>query len=219
MEYKHSLKSIAQFELKSWFGRIFKNKKCKLKKSHNYLHLGCGSNYIEGYINADFFTFSKIKFWKKRTVKIDWEVDLRYPLNCDDEVFDGVFMEHVLEHLYFDDAKNLLKELYRVLKKGAFIRITVPDLEKYVKFYNKNYDGYDAEAFKSKFKTGCDAISNLTQNYFHLSVWDYEKLQITLEEVGFNNVKKMEYGKSQDQKLLLDLQERAWETLYVEAQK
>lgn len=216
MEYKSDLKGLAFFEFKSWLGRVFINGKPKLKSGENYLHLGCGSNYVDGYVNADFYRF---KFWKKDFKKIEWQLDLRYPLNCEDEVFDGIFMEHVLEHLYPDDAKRLLQELHRVLKTDSIIRITVPDIEKYVNFYIKNYETLDSEEFNKRYSTGCSAIRNTTQNYFHFSTWDFEELKGFLEKVGFKDVRKMEFGVTQNEKLNLDLKDRTWETLYVEARK
>ena len=43
--------------------------------------------------------------------------------------------------------------------------------------------------------------------------------QFHLEQVGFENVERKSFGECSDPKLCLDLQERAWESLYVEAQK
>ncbi len=217
MEYKLDLKGLALFELKSWLGRNFIDSKPKLKSSENYLNLGCGSNYVEGYVNADFFY--RFKFWKKDTLKREWQLDLRYSLECKDEVFDGIFTEHTLEHLYLDDAKKLLQELYRVLKKDAMIRITVPDIEKYVNFYSKKYELIDTDSFSKKYPTGCSAIRNITQNYFHFSTWDFEELKRYLEEVGFKDIKRMDFGKTENEKLNLDLKDRSWETVYVEARK
>ncbi|PCI28043.1 MAG: hypothetical protein COB67_07255 [SAR324 cluster bacterium] len=217
MEYKSELKGLAIFELKSWLGIKFINNKPKLKTTSNYLNLGCGSNYVDDYINADFFY--RFKFWKKDVLNLEWQLDLRYPLMCKDETFDGIFSEHTLEHLYPSQAKLLLKELYRVLKKGSYIRITVPDIEKYILFYNKQKDGYDVKEFKKRYDTGCSGIRNITQNYFHFSTWDYEELAKCLSEIGFVDIKKKEFSETDDEKLNLDLKGRAWETLYVEAKK
>lgn len=217
MEYKNNLKDLFLFELKSWIGRVFVNNKPKLKNELNYLNLGSGANILDGYINADFFY--SFKFWKKDIPKIEWQLDLRYPLHCKDEVFNGIFTEHTLEHLYPDDAAKLLQELYRVLKSGSIIRITVPDIEKYVFFYNNNFENINEQEFKSRFNNGCNGIRNVTQNYFHFSAWDYQELKIFLEDAGFNDIKKMEFGNTQDKNLNLDLEDRSWESLYVEAKK
>ena len=217
MEYKVNLKGIFLFELKSWLGRKFITSKPKLNDNENYLNLGCGGNYVDGYINADFFY--RFKFWKKDILKREWQLDLRYPLVCEDEVFEGIFTEHTLEHLYPSQVKLLLSELYRVLKKGSYIRITVPDIEKYVLFYNKSKVQHNEEEFKKRYDTGCSGIRNITQNYFHFSTWDFEELDKYLKEVGFIDIEKKEVAQTVDKKLNLDLKDRSWETLYVEAKK
>lgn len=217
MEYINSFKGLFLFELKSFLGRKILNTKPKLKERGNYLNLGCGSNAVEGYINADFFY--KFKFWKKSARHLEWQLDLRYPLDCPDSIFDGVFTEHTLEHLYPSQAKALLSELYRTMKKDAYIRVTVPDIEKYVNYYIGNYSNINLEEFDKRFETKCSAIRNISQNYYHLSLWDFMEVKTCLEEVGFRNVSKMKFGVSKDEKLALDIPERSWETLYVEAQK
>ncbi|MGN6568018.1 MAG: class I SAM-dependent methyltransferase [Flavipsychrobacter sp.] len=73
-----------------------------------------GKNYVAG----DMFT-PGYKY-AKGTVFMD-VTDIPYP----DEYFDGVICIHVLEHVQ-DDAKGL-SELYRVLKKGGFGIILVPN--------------------------------------------------------------------------------------------
>ncbi len=216
MEYELNVKSLAIFELKSLLGRCFLKTTPKLYGKSNYLNLGCGSNIIKGYVNADFF--GPFKFWKK-TFKKEWYLDLRYPLNCEGEVFEGVYSEHTLEHLYPRQADALLRELYRVSKKGAVIRITVPDIERYVNFYIADDEIFDHREFNKRYKNGCLAIRNITQNYFHNSTWDYELLSSSLAEAGFVDIKRMSFNKSRDQKLELDIKERKWETLYVEGVK
>jgi predicted SAM-dependent methyltransferase len=218
MEYKVNARQLVAFEVKSWIGRHFKSTKpLNVNQKIKYLNLGCGENYQEGYINADFFCH--YRFWKKNTTKLEWQLDLRYPLDCNENYFDGVFTEHTLEHLYPNDAKNLLKELYRVLKTGGRIRITVPDLEKYVSFYNNYNDFSKFEAFHSRYSSRCSAIRNMTQNYFHLSVWDFDELRELLTSIGFSDIQRKSFSKTDDLKLNLDSLEREWETLYVEAIK
>lgn len=204
-----------KFELISLYGRLILQPKPKLKvNGFNLLHLGCGKNIFEDWVNADFFS-NIIKFWKPSGVKSNWMLDLRYPFNCDDNVWDGVFSEHTLEHLYPNQALQLLHELYRTMKPGAWLRLTVPDLKKYVNYYC----GERVHEKFNKWETGCEAIRNLTQDHFHLSVWDSELLGKYLEQVGFINVKEVDFMQGTDKLLLKEQLERAWETLYMEAQK
>jgi len=212
-KYQLSLKGLLKFELISLYGRLVLNKKPAFN-GNKLLNLGCGSiRFNKGWVNADFY--SGIKFWKKHKNRPDWMLDLRYPLNCDDNVWDGVFSEHTLEHLYPNQAMSLLKELYRTMKEGAWLRITVPDLKKYVDYYcNKQVN----ETFK-KWPTGCEAIRSLTQNWIHLSVWDNKLLSRFLKEAGFMNIQEVKFRKGTEPKLFKDNEERSWESLYMEAQK
>lgn len=218
-EFINTLKGHAMFELTSKFGRTFLNRKPRSKKNaeKNLLNLGAGTLYYDGWINADFF-YLPIKFWKKSKYRIpEWMLDLRYPLNCDDNFFDGVFTEHTLEHLYPYQVLNLLKELNRTMKSGAWLRIAVPDLEKYVDYYvgkesHKNFSEMWPE-------NKAAAIRNITQNYLHISTWDGDLLVKFCEMAGFVNAKKVDFGIGTDKTLIKDDLGRSWETLYVEAQK
>lgn len=214
--YKDSLREIIRFELRSAVYRLARLDRPRLRDGENYLHLGCGPNAVEGMVNADFF--GPLRFWRsKRT--LEWRLDLRYPLNCRDAVLDGVFTEHTLEHLYPDEAARLLGELFRVMKPGALIRVTVPDLEKYVDFYTGQLDADEAALFRTKFPTGAAAIRSLSQNYLHRALWDFEELKRYLEQAGFRDVQRKKFGECSDSRLCADLKDRAWETLYVEARK
>lgn len=141
------------------------------------------------------------------------ETDLRYPLNCPDNIADGVYSGHTLEHLYPNHAYQLLSEIFRILKPGCWIRINVPDLEKIVDFYNgKN------QLFNYRFKA--EAISNYTQNFKHHSAWDAELLSYALKRVGFINIRQVEFGKEgTDKRLIKEEEVRKFETLVLEAQK
>lgn len=208
-DYQISLKGILSFEVKSLCGRLFLNSKPYIISSNkNFLNLGCGLNKFEGWVNADFFAF-------RSKNKPDWMLDLRYPLNCDDNVWDGVFSEHTLEHLYPDQAKKLIQSIFRTMKPGTWFRLAVPDLKKYINYYSgqKEHDMF------AHWDTGCEAIRALTQDYFHLSLWDAELLTRYLIEVGFINIKEVNFMQGSDPKLLKDQEARLWETLYMEAQK
>ncbi len=214
--YKDSLRELIRFELRSVVYRLARLDRPKLRDGENYLHLGCGPNAVDGMVNADFF--GPLRFWRNKR-KLEWRLDLRYPLNCPDEVFDGVFTEHALEHLYPDEAAVLLCELFRVMKPGALIRITVPDLEKYVDFYIGRLDAEETALFRTKFLTGAAAIRSLSQNYLHRALWDFEELKRYLEQAGFREVQRRKFGECSSPKLCVDLKGRAWETLYVEARR
>lgn len=213
VKYQNSLRGMIRFELISLYGRIFLNKKPRLTDNLNLLHLGCSHNKFVGWVNADFY--QGVKFWKKYPNKPDWTLDLRYPLNCDSDYWDGIFTEHTLEHLLPLHVLNLLKEILRTLKPGCWLRVSVPDLGKYVDYYSgkKSHENF------KRWPTGAEAIRSLTQNWGHLSVWDSELLGNFLHEAGFVNTRKVNFSEGTDKRIIKDNEKRRWESLYMEAQK
>ena len=180
--------NLLVFEIKSLLGRYFKkhSNKIKILKSPALLDLGCGNNFTDGWIHVDFYLF-QFKFWKKYRLP-EVQADFRYPLNCHDNIIDGVYCGHTLEHLYPDQAYNFLNEIYRVLKPQSWLRINVPDLKVAVDFYNGKID-------LPEYKYKVEAIANLTQNSGHCSVWDSELLYVALENTGFVNIREVEFGR------------------------
>ena len=57
-------------------------------------------------------------------------------MNCPNNIVDGVYSGHTLEHLYPNHAYRLLVEIYRVLKSNCWLRINVPDLKRAIDIYN-----------------------------------------------------------------------------------
>lgn len=85
--------------------------------SFSKLNLGCGGNLLPGYLNVDKFG--------NPDVRHDLEV---LPWPWADDSFEEVALTHVLEHLGESTATflGIVKELYRVCKPGAVVRIVVP---------------------------------------------------------------------------------------------
>ena len=209
--YQKTLKDQIIFEIISWYGRtLLTRKPPRIDSSNNLLHLGSGSNMIDGWINADFY---RPRYW--RVPKSLWMLDFRFKLYCDSDYWDGIFTEHTLEHLNYVHIRNLLNELFRTLKPRCWIRISVPDLRKYVDYYNNK----PSHQKFSQWVTGAEAISSLTQGWGHLSVWDNILLERTLLETGFINVREVDFLQGTDKRLLMDKEVRNWESLYFEGQK
>lgn len=174
-KYKFTLKGMLKFETISFLGRyFFSHISSRTPKFHalaskekNYLNLGCGSQFRQAMgggtiINADFF--SHLKPYKTYSTPMpQWQLDLRYPLQCPHNIFDGVFSEHTLEHLYIDDAIALLRDIFRILKPNGTIRLSVPDLELHIQQYlNAKKQDSHQQALASEY------IRKLTQEYLHI---------------------------------------------------
>lgn len=133
-----------------------------------------------------------------------------YGIPFPDESVDYLYSSHLLEHLFREDAKSLLKETYRVLKKGGIVRICVPDLEYAISLYQK---GDKEQALQSFF-------TNSKSGYFsrHQYMYDFDLLRRLLEEAGFTKIERCLYreGKTPDIDVL---DNRPEQTLYVEVSK
>jgi hypothetical protein len=91
----------------------------------------------------------------------------------------------------------------------------VPSLDKYIGYVNGELW---CEEF-NRFPTAAVAISYLTQMHYHKSTWDNKTMVACLTDVGFVNVKAVNFGVGADIDLIKDQGGKAWESLYVEAQK
>jgi hypothetical protein len=204
-----------KFELWAWLGTTFFSRR---PKSHNgILHLGSGDGMVDGYCNADFFRFNVLRrlFLKKPHKELNWELDARRPLYCEDNFFEGIFSEHTLEHLSLSDVRRLLLELFRVLKAGGRIRLSVPDLKKYVDFY----EGRSVASEFQQWEIPGEALWSLNHDFGHQCCFDGEFLGALLLEAGFSEVRSCDFKEGLDSRLLLELEERRWESLYIEAKK
>lgn len=201
-----SLPRHLYFEARATLGRLVSPRRRRPAKP--LLQIGSGLNPLSDFENVDFY-------FTHRGQARHVGHDIRRPLPYADNSFEGAFSEHTLEHMYPADALHLIAEVARVLKPGGVFRCSVPDLGKYVRFYCGEGD---TEAF-GMFRSGCEAFWNLTQNHLHRSVWDADMLRQQMLDHGFTSATERGYGEGEDPRLVVDLEHRAWESLYVEGRK
>ena len=202
------------FEFKSLIGRLFLKRRSKIKPKENLLLNICsGGIFKEGWTHVDFFTL-RWRIWKMLSYSYaDVETDLRFPLMGADNIADGVYSGHTLEHLYPNHAQQFLKEIHRILKPSHWLRINVPDLKYFIDFYNGKIN-------VDRWKYKAEGIGSLTQNWGHHSVWDEELLTAALEAVGFINIRKVDFGsEGSDSRLIIEEESRRTGTLVMQAQK
>jgi SAM-dependent methyltransferase len=198
-----SLLRHGYFEARAVLGRAVSPR--RRQPAEPLLQVGSGMNPLSGFVNLDFYFASRGR--KDHTGH-----DLRRPLPYADGAFEGAYSEHTLEHMYPPEALALLREVARVLKPGGVFRVSVPDLAKYVAFY----EGRSPHPQFGMFRSGCEAFWNLTQNHLHRSVWDADMLKRQLLACGFSRAEQRPFRDGADPRLLVDLEERTWESLYVE---
>jgi len=81
----------------------------------NKLNIGCGKDIKEDYINLDIENY--------KGVNVVWNLN-KFPYPFDDDYFDEILGEQVLEHL--DDPIKVMIELKRIIKDTGMIIIRVP---------------------------------------------------------------------------------------------
>lgn len=82
------------------------------------LHLACGHDYTEGYINVDLYA--------PEDAVCDARFDVQ-KLPYDDNSIDEIKAFHIIEHFHFFDIKDMLEEWNRVLKPGGRLWLETPD--------------------------------------------------------------------------------------------
>lgn len=95
------------------------------------LNIGCGETVHQKWVNVDIVASAPGVH----------AYDVRRGLPFADNIFDACYCSHMLEHVTKDQARVIVGETYRVLKKGGIARFVVPDIEQIVRLYLKCLEG------------------------------------------------------------------------------
>jgi predicted SAM-dependent methyltransferase len=106
--------------------RYFVCKKYLKNNKSKRLHIGAGSVAHVGWLGSDLTP--KIG---KGIIYIDASKKLPF----DDNSFDYIYSEHMIEHISYESATYMLNECNRILKKDGKIRISTPDLDQYLSLF------------------------------------------------------------------------------------
>lgn len=170
------------------------------------LHLGCGTNILNDWLNTD--------YGKPNLDVVFLDVIKPYPLPS--QSFDFILAEHLIEHIHYSDAKKMLAESYRVLKKGGTLRIGTPSLEKYIQVYQNSSNDLENAVLKTMIdhwiRTGfynaknyrpslgdynpAFFLNDIFLNYEHKFIYNYIVLKELLEKTGFTKIKLENAGLS-----------------------
>ena len=161
------------------------------------LHLGCGKNDLNGWLNTD------LREDKQRRI-IFLDVTKKFPFVS--SIIDYVFSEHLIEHLKYRDGEKMVRECFRVLRPGGKMRVSTPDLKFLIDLYlarkksdlQKKYITWAVNAFLTDFEIYSDTfvINNFFYNWGHRFIYDYKTLKNLLRGCGFKNIRRFELGKS-----------------------
>lgn len=163
------------------------------------LQIGCQDHPMPGWLNAD------IDPIHEEVVLMD--ATQPFPLPSD--TFDIVFSEHMIEHIGFQEGLFMVKECYRVMKKGAVIRISTPNLKFLIDLYQEpktqvqlDYIQFNKRYFKdNRPMTDAIVINNFFRDWGHRFIHDFNTLTYILKQAGFKDIKQCEVYKSEHKEL------------------
>jgi SAM-dependent methyltransferase len=139
----------------------------------------------------------------------------RYPTNVQygnivdglpipDESIEFLYCSHVLEHISLAELRYALANCYRHLQPGGIFRLVVPDLATMAKTYIESNTSEAAHEFMRMTLLGKEHrqrdllsfIKDWLANSHHLWMYDYNSLSLELNKVGFQNIRRAEFGDS-----------------------
>ncbi len=133
------------------------------------LNIGSGSRPLEGYVNIDFDSITKLKKrYPNRVFKNKLKIkNLNiFNLPFKDNSVDEIRAEAFIEHLSFVEEKKFFYEVKRVLKSKGKINFSTIDFEKTIKVWLKLKDDW-----KGFYQTSKKAISE--KHWFGTYTYDY----------------------------------------------
>ena len=177
-------------------------------KIRSYLHnnqikklqLGTSNSPLAGWLNTDLLPTSR---------KIAYlDATRRFPFN--DDSFDYVYSEHMIEHIDHESAVFMLSECFRVLKPGGKIRISTPDLKVYTGLHWKEktaFQNHYIDWVTHRFMPEVDyckevfVINNAMRAWGHQFLYDRETINVMMTRIGFEDIQYYQPGASSDENL------------------
>jgi predicted SAM-dependent methyltransferase len=189
------------------------------------LHIGCGFNPLDGWLNSDY---------KPAPFNI-LRLDATQPFSIENNEFDYVFSEHMIEHISYSEGLLMLTECFRILRKNGTIRVSTPNLPFLIDLYKNEKSNQQIEYIKwatDNFITETDyyddtfVINNFVRDWGHRFIYDEKTLRSSLEKAGFTKITRCDLNQSEKNSLRnLENEERMpagflkLETLILEGKK
>jgi hypothetical protein len=174
------------------------------------LNWGCGGHPVPGWINSD----------KADYPGVDIVADVRDGLPLENDSIDYAVSVHALPEIPYPDLVPTLEELRRVLKKGAFLRLVLPDLDRAIQAYRDGNAAYflipdeDARTLAGKL------ITQMLWYGWSRSMFTFQSTEELLLRAGYSRVVQCSYRETSSPfPPIVNLDSREQESFYVEAVK
>lgn len=182
------------------------------------INLGCGVVALPGWENYDkspVMLLRRVPFLRSLLVKLKiltpghiqtWPEnvqrrDLTKPLPQKDRTVEAIYSSHMLEHIYLEEARRLVKETFRVMAPGGIIRLALPDGELWARqllegagdaqsgaHYNERLGAYPVERPK-----GRRLITFIGGGSAHKWQPTRGLVRSMLEEAGYESFRELSY--------------------------
>jgi glycosyltransferase involved in cell wall biosynthesis/predicted SAM-dependent methyltransferase len=200
-----------------WYRDIEAKLRESPKMSELKINLGSFTVMTKGWLNVDVLP---LQGWAKEHGFDFLQHDVRQPLPWKDKSVDAAAASHLLEHVTRTEGKALLRELRRVMKPGAPMRIAVPDTSKIVKAY------LDGSLMNWTFNEGVKNAEDISDAFWqlltsgHVTAYEVDSLNYILEKLGFRDIAVRDKGVSSYGDTFKNIQDVFPElSLYMEARQ
>jgi predicted SAM-dependent methyltransferase len=147
-------------------------------RSEARLHLGCGGIHLDGWCNVDVYP----------NPAVDVIDDIRLLTSFRDNSAREIYACHVLEHFGHEEIPPILRRWHEVLAPGGALRISVPDLDKIVQIYQKNWEHFQTEGNSPWI--GLFYGGQLDPFDYHKTGFNFNWLRFLLRNAGFRQIEE-----------------------------
>jgi len=161
------------------------------------LNIKCDGRVLTGWLNTDY----------NPELPMVMHLDVKQHFPFEEETFDYIFSEHMIEHISYWDGVKMLKECFRVLKRSGKIRISTPDLAFLIDLtrpersdVQRAYIKWAANAFIPGAPDDNEVfvINNFVRNWGHTFIYDENTLRGAMTSAGFKTITKFDLLESDD---------------------
>jgi predicted SAM-dependent methyltransferase len=206
------------------------------------LHVGCGPHVAHGWLNTDYRMLvdregnasppGRIARGSAEGHRDRYFLshDARDPYPIEDGALDVAYSEHFIEHISRAAAIGWLREVHRILRPGGFLRLSTPNLRRYVDGYlDPGGEFFSAHrevlAHMAQFadsgvpETRGFMVNQIFRFFGHQWIYDLDEMRAVAAAAGFDADAVTERSFQQGrvpEVAAMDRPERADESLYVE---
>lgn len=155
------------------------------KTTNPKLHIGGGWQVLEGWLNTDIDLIPGV---------MRMDATRRFPFA--DETFHYVYSEHMIEHVPYEKGAYMLRECYRVMRRGGTIRVITPDLSAILGLHGRELSAEQGRYLQwfcqtfvpERAPSATFAINAMFRLWGHQFIYDEQTLADAMRLAGFNSV-------------------------------